>query len=487
MTAATLLAREGCDVTVLEQHQVPGGLMHTFQRAFRQLPTGVHNVGCLDPGEILWRYLTYLDVFRRIRLRRMPDDCVVDLQFPQLSFRMPGNRDAYRQRLVEMFPDEQPAIDAFLDEMRDCGSHFPLYNCRYGRDDAMPRSLMISVNQRLEQLRVSPQLHAVLTGHSLLWGVESAHCPLYIHHLVTDTLLRGACRIGDDGPSLGDAFAGALQDAGGSLRCNHEVTEITCEDRHVRGVTANGEFFPADVVVFTGHPRALPALCTPGAFRQSYRTRLADLQDTLGSFGAAVQWDCPECPASEHDVFLHEDLDTDRPYLQRLFNTDQQPRCIYLSGHPHPKTQGHTVTMLTPMYAEEVQQWAGLKRARRGDEYEQRKADVAARMIRSLERRWPQTAGKLKILAAFTPLTLEHYTRSPRGSAYGVKRTSGSLLASHVGPVTRVQGLLLAGQNIVLSGVIGAVISGVQAAQIAVGDAPLVEKIAEKTGIHARD
>lgn len=481
LTAGTLLAREGLDVTVLEQHQVPGGLMHMFRRMFRLLPTGVHNIGCLDPHEILWRYLNYLDVYRHLQLRRMSEACVIQMQFPQFTFRMPGNYTAYRQQLLDMFPSEAPAIHAWIDEMQASVQHFPLYQCRESHEETLPRSLMIAVNERLKQLQASPQLHAALTGHNLLWGVESAQCPLYIHYLVTDTLMRGAYRVADDGVSMGDAFAQAFADAGGQLHCGHEVDHIEVEDRQVQAVHANGQCFPADIVIYTGHVRLLPELCSPGAFRTSYRTRLNDLEDTLGSFGVCLQWDHPTCPADDQDLFLHQQMDTDAPYRHRLFNTDQIPQCVYASGHPHPPSGGHTVTLLTPMHAEEVAAWADRKRARRGDTYEAHKTDVAQRMVRVIEQRWPEVRGRLKTLATFTPLTIQHYTRSPQGSAYGVKRKSGSLLASRVGPKTRVQGLWLAGQNVVLSGILGAVISGVQAAKLATGDRTLVRKIAEAT------
>ena len=136
MTTAALLAKLGKKVLVLEQHYVPGGFTHTFKRKGYLWDVGVHVVGEVttrsQPGRILhaitdgrleWASLG--DVYDEFYF---PDDM-------QINF--PNDRDAFRTNLVAAFPDEEEAIDAYLQLIR--------LTCRemqsYYMKQALPRKL----------------------------------------------------------------------------------------------------------------------------------------------------------------------------------------------------------------------------------------------------------------------------------------------------------------------------------------------------------
>ncbi len=59
-----------------------------------------------------------------------------------------------------------------------------------------------------------------------------------------------------------------------------------------------------------------------------------------------------------------------------------------------------------------------------------------------------------------TPLTVRDFVHTPFGSLYGAKRRVGQ---HTVPPLTRYKGLFLAGQAVTAPGLLGAMISGVQA------------------------
>src|SRR5665648_248385 len=96
LTAALILAKEGRRVLVLEQHSRPGGLMQNFRRGSLVFPTGVHRLGALDKGQILWRYFKYLGVLDNLDLVRMSPEGFEEYCFPGLRFRVPHGHEAFR-------------------------------------------------------------------------------------------------------------------------------------------------------------------------------------------------------------------------------------------------------------------------------------------------------------------------------------------------------------------------------------------------------
>ena len=136
MTTAAALAKAGHKVLVLEQHYVPGGFTHCFTRKGYTWDVGVHAVGEVNdkalPGRILsaltdgsleWASLgEAYDIF----------------DFPEgLHIEFPDTPEKFRENLVAAFPQEEEAIDRYLQLCREVTRHMrPFY---LGR--VMPRGL----------------------------------------------------------------------------------------------------------------------------------------------------------------------------------------------------------------------------------------------------------------------------------------------------------------------------------------------------------
>lgn len=119
MTCAAMLAKLGQRVLVLEQHYVPGGFTHSFKR-----PGGYHwDVGVHAVGEVTERSMTgrLLRTLTDDRLRWASLGPVYDsFDFPDgLHIDFPDTPQRFRENLLDAFPDEQPAIDAYLQRVRD--------------------------------------------------------------------------------------------------------------------------------------------------------------------------------------------------------------------------------------------------------------------------------------------------------------------------------------------------------------------------------
>lgn len=480
MTAAILFARNGYRVKVLEQHAVAGGLMQTYFRGGRELPTGVHCLGGLDEGAVLWRYFKYLGVMDRVAFRRISDDCIAEYRFPSFTFHMPGRRDLFKQRLCESFPDQLAAIHQFFADMQACVDCFPLYQCRYEEAETISPKLTISVAAYLDRLTNEPKLRSILAGNVLLTGMRADECPVYVHMVTTDSFLHGTYRVEPGQRGLISGFVEALKDIGGEIHCRSHVQNIVCDDGRVQGVQVNGSFIPADVVVYTGHPSFLPDLCLSDRIRPTYRQRLREMENTDGVFTLSAKWQHDQCPARDHDVYLYE---VDRPWLAAGADKpswDTAPG-IYCTAHASADSQGHTLSTIIPI---ELARWHGSwtgAAGQRSADYSNAKAQLADYVMTRLGRAWPHMRDRLQIIDTNTPITFNRYTLTPDGSAYGIKRSAGRLIQTRISPATKIGNLFLAGQSIVLSGILGAVISGVLVGALVLDGDDLLARIRLET------
>ena len=119
MTAAAMLAEIGKKVLVLEQHYVPGGFTHAFKRGPYEWDVGVHAIGEVGPDALLGRLLNTLTdgALEWASLGSVYDE----FHYPGLRIDFPDNAADFRANLIEAFPDEIDAIDAYLARVKIVG------------------------------------------------------------------------------------------------------------------------------------------------------------------------------------------------------------------------------------------------------------------------------------------------------------------------------------------------------------------------------
>jgi all-trans-retinol 13,14-reductase len=480
MTAAVTLSREGRGVLVLEQAGQPGGLMQTFTRGGVRFPTGVHLVGSLGEGEVLWRYFKYMGILDSLRLVRMDPSGFLHLKLGQTDFVMPSGRETLRERLVERFPTEAAGIDRFVSDMASTVKDFALYNIE-ARPDMLPlEAVQRSLKEYLDRITSCTELKAIITALNPFYGVGPSECPLYAHFLVLDSFLSSAWRIDESEVTLVQAFEGALAKFGGKLRSNAAVTAVETTDGEARAVRlADGERIEAGTVVFTGHPKQLLQLCSDSALRPAYRSRVSGLEDTVGFVGAAAIVEGLKRPPDCGNSFAYADCDTQRQYALRTIASSQPPHSVFSSIWPVDGGR-YALMALAASDCSEWETWAESRTGARPGGYQDVKHAAAERIL-VVAKSDGLVGTQVKFVDCFSPLTFRDYTLTPSGSAYGVKKTIGALSAARISVVTRVKGLYLAGQSVVLPGVVGTVISSIDACGAILGHERLISRVLEAT------
>ena len=97
---------------------------------------------------------------------------------------------------------------------------------------------------------------------------------------------------------------------------------------------------------------------------------------------------------------------------------------------------------------------------KRGDGYLLLKKNFEAEMLKVLYKFFPQIEGTIIASEVSTPLSTENFTNYKSGEIYGLAHSPERFKLSFLRPKTKIKGLYLAGQDITLVGVAGAMLSG---------------------------
>ena len=110
------------------------------------------------------------------------------------------------------------------------------------------------------------------------------------------------------------------------------------------------------------------------------------------------------------------------------------------------------------------QQWQ-----HRGDAYEALKQRYAERLLEVLYRFVPRAEGKVDHCELSTPISTRHFTGNEHGEIYGMAATPARLTDRQLRAQTPIPGLYLAGQDVGVLGVTGAMFGGLIAASAILG------------------
>ena len=94
LACATILAKEGYKVCVLEKNKQIGGNLQTYVRDRVIFDSGVHYVGGLDKGQNLYQLFKYLGIMDKLKLRKMDED-VFDAVYDLMHQYDPGKYPSF--------------------------------------------------------------------------------------------------------------------------------------------------------------------------------------------------------------------------------------------------------------------------------------------------------------------------------------------------------------------------------------------------------
>lgn len=454
---ASLAARRGRRVTVLEAHSLPGGYGQTFSygKGDRQFKFNaqLHYVWNCGPEQSVGRVLRKLGLDQEVTFESLDPLRFDRMRIPGLALDIPYNRDLLIERLAALFPAGADACAAFVREVFAVADEL----------DRIPDNMLRAVPRIHRLLRVLRWRNATLGqvfNHfkvpreaqaliALQWAdfmLPPRDVSFFAWVMLFVGYTRGASFPTHHFESVIDAMVRVVRESGGAVLMNHRVTNFIRENGRVAGVeveevddnlatTGKASLLRAKHVICNMDPRRAGEMIGLGAFSPAVRQRL-DYQPSVSNFMAYCVIEGLDPAAhgfGKNNLFHAEHIDLDLAFDDMVLRGDYSRPSFAVSiptmmspVHSDCPPGCHVVELLT---AADHTRWQTLKNASTRA-YNDHKKAVFDRMCEIVERDYlPGFRDHMVFKLLGSPSTNQRYCGSPSGGSYGA-----ALIPSQMGP-----------------------------------------------------
>jgi all-trans-retinol 13,14-reductase len=464
--SALLLSGYGCKVTLLEASPALAPLLRGFTRSGLQCDTGFHMAGTLCKGGALYNYLNFVGLLGELRFVPYRQDCCTLLRFTGSGdVGIPQGTQPVIQALSELYAQYSKNISDLFQDIDSVYKNTALIDPAKIPDAEFGFKNSKSLRAYFDGLDLPARLRALMTFHSIYYGVPPMRCLFAEFALVAYSMQHDVHGIEGGGLSLVRAFEKALGKTDCSLRlgCKARAVRTGARGQVAAVISEEGEEFACDFCIYTGHPSCLPDLLPVGALRPSMRKYLTQLQETHRLFMVFASTKSSFLCGRDAVICTSEDLNeayaSPEPWLHLT--------CGAMGGdgsYPVAVSLNSGQKTGPPVRTEDYRVW---------------KDNLTAATLAQVARYMPELSD-LVVLDSVSEYSMAKWVSGSRGSAYGVMHSADSM---PVMPFSHVQGFLLAGQSILLPGLLGTFISAAVACGSLIGYKKLFRDMAWKSAV----
>ena len=464
LSTGVVLAKNGYEVTILEQGRQIGGCLQCFYRHDIKFETGMHFIGSADEGQILNKMLRYLEIDDKLLLSRLDVDCYNVVSLCGQQFNFANGREAFIEQMSSYFPSQIDNLAQYCDIINSISTSSSLHTLKYDSTDNTinTKYQLHSVNEVVEQVITDHLLQKVLVGDLPLYAAERDKTPFSIHAFIMDFYNRSAFRLVGGSDSVAKVLTSVLARYGGEVRTQSKVTRIICDTSHAIGVEVNGDYLlNGDYLISATHPmRTMEMLGDTHLIRPAFRKRINTIPQTVGGFSVYLHFKERSVPYMNHNFFGYS---TDTPWGCEQYDDDTWPKgFLYMHMCNEPLQRfAKAGVILSYMRMEELEPWLYTTTGHRGAGYEEFVHRRAMRLIRSVDKHFPGLEENIVHFYVSSPLTYRDYTGTEGGSLYGVAKDIAFGSAGRVPHKTRIPNVFMAGQNINSHGMLGCIVGTV--------------------------
>lgn len=460
LCAAAHLARSGFPVTLIEQHDKPGGYATTFDRAGGKyiFDVSLHATAAVRGG--LRPSLEGAGVVDKIESVELPEAARIitpdhDMIWPQ------RNPEAVVEMLVQAFPTEAQGIRGFFSEMLGIldevmepfdpnswwsKTFFPFTHSK------MWNIRKLTLAGMLEKHTRDPRALALLSAFWGYYGLPPSRLSAFYYCIATAAYLRfGAYQIKNRSQDLSDALARAIEEAGGRVMLQKEAVGISMDGNSITGVRlADGQTLKAGSIISNASVPATMNMLPHGSAQGDYRQKLASFRPSISSFIVWLGLNREiRGQVKGYEIFVSKNYDPEKSYQAGL---DCNPHLssigvtIYdnaFEGYSKAGTSTVSIIMLSgyePWRRFESDYFSGRK-----GEYRKEKERITNVLIEEAERRViPDLKSMIEVVEASTPLTNIRYTKNPEGAIYGYEQSLANSYMTRLSVRTPIRGLYFA-------------------------------------------
>ncbi len=457
LTAASLLAKRGLHVAVVEKSEQPGGSCGVFRRGettFDQGSAMLYGFGeqgfnahrfvfnCLEePIDVLKHELLYVVNYKGERVRFYADT------------------DRFAGELARVFPTQERQIRRFYRDMTRLYRHIMVESPSYTTaDETEPKEglrgilrhpisyirflsyLNRSAKSLLTQYFTDPAIYNFfdkLTSTYCYATVEEAPAVLAAVMFV-DNHVGGSWYPAGSTLFLPGKLEKVIEEHGGDMYLSHEVVSILFDGNKPCGVLLDdGARLAASDIVYSGtvwnlYGKLLDEVHT-SAEQRKWASSLVPTYPSVVLYAEVDRAVIPEDTAPVEMLVGNPEHIDESEVTVYLFSIDDRSLCA---------EDAHAIMAIGPTF----QNWAGVDET----EYQNLKEAECARLIGVLEQRFPGLSGAIRHAEVSTPYTIERYTMKNGGAVAGPKQMLGQHMFKRLHTRTEWDNLFCCGESTVM-------------------------------------
>ena len=452
LTAGIYALKEGFDVEIFESHNVVGGMCAQWQRKGVACTSAVHwMMGTRDGSDLheIWKTVDAIDQNTELFTLDYISASIDGDTYCYLY----ADMDKLEAELLRISPQDKDAVKELINEIK-------IYQ-KLPIPAGKPMDLMQEMEKAIFFLPyIKAEKQTSLNKISVAEYAERFQSPVVrqlLMSVVPDSRLSANMLMiwlasncnGDTAFPLNGFFAMAKRmeqkflSLGGKIHTNTPVKKIMVKEGMATGIIlADGSDADADYIISTVSPdllleKLLNNQTCDTYFEQRFTASDRFLAPALTQVNLNIQANMSKLPHTlvvtpQHPVFINK---TEVEYL----------KINHYAFAPCFCKEEKTLVQVV-LQEQEFEYWKKLKTASE-TEYRQVKLNLAQQIIQEIETVYPETKGKIELLDVATPLTLQHYCRSYRGSYLSFCTISDFMQReNHEGIICGVKNIYLAGQ-----------------------------------------
>jgi all-trans-retinol 13,14-reductase len=193
LSCGVILAKNGYQVTILEQDHQAGGCLQCFERNGAKFETGMHFIGSAAKGQTLQRLLHYLEV--DVRLSQLDTEAYEVISLKGKKYPFATGRKRFIERLSASFPDQKANLEHLCDIVEGVAGASSLHSLKHTETALSTQYQLRSINDVVEEVITDPVLQRVVVGNLPLYAAEKDKTPFSTYAFVMDFYNQSAYRV----------------------------------------------------------------------------------------------------------------------------------------------------------------------------------------------------------------------------------------------------------------------------------------------------
>jgi len=442
LVSAAYLSKYGFNVTLVEQHSMPGGYATSFDRADFTFDVSLH--ATVAEHAMPQMILADLGIWDQLKVSYTPE--LRRIITPNFDLTLPAkNPEGVKKEVSRVFPHEKQGIYNFYTQMEQVISE--LWGGKRFKTSMMGKLEKLSLEQWMSLHVNDPDVKYCMAIFSGYYGLLPSKINALFYAIATgEYLVHGGQYYKTRSQDLSNALAACIEKNNGTIHYNTQVEQILFnQNNSIEAVMdLTGKKYPAKAVIANCSVPALfnkmvPKKLVPPNFIQKIQKRNTSVASFVVWLGLNKR--IHDIKDYEIDLALNANMNEALLFPKKDLAESGIGITLYDNLFKDYSVPGKsTISIMclsdfTPWKKFEKDYFNNQKQA-----YDREKERIAQAFIKRVEQRLiPGLSDAIEVMEIGTPLTNMYYTGNPEGAIYGFDRDMPHLEAE-----TPIKGLYLA-------------------------------------------